>query len=511
MMMASQRSNSVTTQQAGAERRLGVTLVEVLVSLALVLFIMVILSEAFVAALTATRELKAVGDMQERLRTVAIIMRRDLAAEHFDSPTATKRKLSGFTAFMPGSWNPPIAGTESGFFRIWQGSNTASSTAPTNDWIEGSDGDSIGSYRSIDHIVHFTSKLSSLVSHDQPITREEYYTTWVRPSPAPPFVQTAGYTAGNSLDPWDTFKPVDFYDSDTSATTSNGYSTFNSPWAEIAYYLRRAPGSPTAGGTPLYALYRRQRLILNPGDATQNTWLNTGTPGPRLPWDATNQFSAFPEMSCLPDPPAAPTNYYFNSLSDIANPTQRFGADGSTAAGAPGYAVAGGDPSPTYPIFADPLPPPAPPAAPALGGLGPTAAQAGDDLILPDVISFDVKALYTKLSEANSSPVPHATTDYFRDLPVAASNSVFSAIISPTGATAGVRVFDTWSQNPPSTQNGLNAYGANWSIVGTPLTIPGAVNGTAVDQINIKALQITIRVWDAKTQRTRQITLIQNM
>src|SRR5438132_12709355 len=61
------------------------TLVEMLVATALVMFIMLILSEAFVAGLNAFRTLKGIGDMEERLRHAAIAIRNDLQADHFEA------------------------------------------------------------------------------------------------------------------------------------------------------------------------------------------------------------------------------------------------------------------------------------------------------------------------------------------------------------------------------------------------------------------------------------------
>ena len=71
-------------------QRRAFTLVEMLVAMALIIFIMAILSEAFVAGLETFRQLKAIGDMQEKLRSVATVLRRDLAAEHF----ATGQRMS---------------------------------------------------------------------------------------------------------------------------------------------------------------------------------------------------------------------------------------------------------------------------------------------------------------------------------------------------------------------------------------------------------------------------------
>src|SRR5437899_3260350 len=64
--------------------RPGFTLVEMLVATALVMFIMLILSEAFVAGLEAFRTLKGIGDMEERLRAATLVIRTDLQADHFE-------------------------------------------------------------------------------------------------------------------------------------------------------------------------------------------------------------------------------------------------------------------------------------------------------------------------------------------------------------------------------------------------------------------------------------------
>src|SRR5919201_6944902 len=91
--------------------RRGFTLVELLVAMALIVFIMSILSGAFVAATKGFRDLKAAGDMAERLRSVSAQLRRELAADHF----AGKLRMSQDNFWLNG---PP----EQGFFRVWQGS-----------------------------------------------------------------------------------------------------------------------------------------------------------------------------------------------------------------------------------------------------------------------------------------------------------------------------------------------------------------------------------------------------
>jgi prepilin-type N-terminal cleavage/methylation domain-containing protein len=66
-----------------AHRR-GFTLVEMMVAMALTVFVMVILSQCFVAGLETFSGLKAIGDMQEQLRTATNMLRADLSADHFE-------------------------------------------------------------------------------------------------------------------------------------------------------------------------------------------------------------------------------------------------------------------------------------------------------------------------------------------------------------------------------------------------------------------------------------------
>src|SRR5262249_19862414 len=97
--------------RAKMRRRQAFTLVELLVAMALILFMMAILSQAFVAATRSFREIKAAGDLAEKLRAVSIQLRRELAADHFEG----KKRLSQPTFWDSG---PP----RQGFFRIYQGS-----------------------------------------------------------------------------------------------------------------------------------------------------------------------------------------------------------------------------------------------------------------------------------------------------------------------------------------------------------------------------------------------------
>jgi prepilin-type N-terminal cleavage/methylation domain-containing protein len=65
--------------------RRGFTLVELLVAMAAIVFIMSILSEAFVEGLDTLRDLKALGDMQEQLRGAAAPLRSKVLLGHFQT------------------------------------------------------------------------------------------------------------------------------------------------------------------------------------------------------------------------------------------------------------------------------------------------------------------------------------------------------------------------------------------------------------------------------------------
>src|SRR5438445_389340 len=109
-------------------RRHAFTLVELLVAMALVIFIMAIMTEAFTAGLETFRKLKAIGDMNERMRSATAILRRDLTSYHFEG----RRRVSD-----PNFWN--FGAPREGFLKIYQGSPSV---------LEGRDASLIPSYAS---------------------------------------------------------------------------------------------------------------------------------------------------------------------------------------------------------------------------------------------------------------------------------------------------------------------------------------------------------------------------
>src|SRR5262245_19743093 len=97
-----------------ANRRLAFTLVEMLVSAALIILVMLILTTGFKDGLAALGQMRGVGDLQGKLHYANSVLRRDLAAAHFDrettalhGPTLSQQRMDKF------DWKPP----RMGFFR----------------------------------------------------------------------------------------------------------------------------------------------------------------------------------------------------------------------------------------------------------------------------------------------------------------------------------------------------------------------------------------------------------
>jgi type II secretory pathway pseudopilin PulG len=529
-------------------KRQGFTLVELLVSLALIIFIMSILSGAFVAATAAFRDLKAAGDLAEKLRSATTVLQRDMSADHFDG----RRRMSDPTFWLNG---PP----RQGFFRIWQGSAAyprLTAPAGTVNFYEGKDLDGIPLYTSVDHQLHFTvhlrgNRLSDYFSarvpdkNGPPATGMPPY-DWHSPSPLPTSV---------TLGP----KAARYEDQDINL------GTFNSQWAEVVYFLRPATDNngnvETANGTPLYTLYRRQLLLVNDNNLVLDP--TTGAPAQLAyhpPMPAPLQFQptpyldvscwqGYPELSPL-QPLYYPTTLYFNSPFDVTVPQRRFGMSmRQINNGFYVYPESVTGQLFTYPILAEQTTDP---------------GVKNADVLLTDVVSFDVRVLLqtnasTQTANTDPSvPPPFQLNDYdpFVDLYHPSvqvfnnNNPLYPAPLPPPlPLTAwwpppavgtplynvpyvppkGPQVFDTWTSvrdplatvfAPPGAPFGpLTNFGplydySSWGQNGTSngqvgqVSIPLWANGTGP---RIMAIQIQLRVWDSKTQQTRQVTLVQAM
>jgi hypothetical protein len=156
--------------------------------------------------------------------------------------------------------------------------------------------------------------------------------------------------------------------------------------------------------------------------------------------------------------------------------------------------------------YQDPLTKANVPAYPYLGepGASPlwqdSAVLKGTDVLLSDVLSFEVKILQRNPTGdfvpllppiAGSGTLPNFTN----------SNSQFDSLIGPM-------VFDTWASGTERSSGAGNGYDfTGWN---TPVA-PPTVSTAAPLQIVIGAVKVTIRIWDAKTLQARQITIIQDM
>ncbi len=188
---------------------------------------------------------------------------------------------------------------------------------------------------------------------------------------------------------------------------------FNSHTAEVVYFL--GPNSTgitgtnksgTNAGALLFALYRRQIVAADDlVDSTALTMLNN--PSRTVGQDASPPRIAYPrsasgappntyapqdnsyyEVSCKQDKNASGF-LWFNSPIDLTIPEHRFGM--STLAGTAGTKAG----SYTYPTLNDQL--------------GTSAVQAGDDILLTNVVSFSVKLLVPKsgsiTNASNAAPI----------------------------------------------------------------------------------------------------------
>jgi prepilin-type N-terminal cleavage/methylation domain-containing protein len=417
-------------------QRAAFTLIEMLVALALVLFIMSILGYAFDAALSTFGKLKATGDLAANLRSATTILQQDLAANHFEA----SKRLSDADFWTDG---PP----EAGFFRIWQGSRSGSGV----NVYEGNDLSDVPSFRSVDHMLHFT------VTHSGN-QRQDFLSAVV--PPGSPLLSRRSPELG----PWE-------------ARYQDSPGTFNSPWAEVAYFLRRSPDD--AGGTPLYNLHRRQWLAVS-----NNVHVAPSVPL-RQAFDtaASTRNFLYLEMSARPGGPGPNEWLYFNNLNDLSMPIYRGGMNRADPAGMPQTI----DPVtrlPSYPLMGD--------EAPTLGG----RRFQNADLLLTDVISFDVRVLLAGNSD-------------FADLfdPSIQAYSGNNPAFPRNGS--GPQVLDTWS----SRNDGIHDYSA-WSPLTHAVsraTIPLYFDPRTGRTIRVRAIQITLRIWDIKTQQTRQTTLVQAM
>jgi hypothetical protein len=253
-----------------------------------------------------------------------------------------------------------------------------------------------------------------------------------------------------------------------------------SPWAEVAVFTKDTgevtvdPQNPTQNGLKLYTLYLRQKVAIP--DNALVAQLNGGT---RIPYSQYGTQGNYVEVSCQHDDLTLGVpngSLYFNNPQDLTMPARRMGAGG-------GAIRIQGWPLTRYLTLADE------PNAAANG-------TSGNDVLLTDVLSFDVRVLLQGQPD-------------FLDL-YGVQNLFPNKNPSIGGVDFRGLIFDTWSQMRDNNQN-LD-YGTNWNAsAGTSqLRIPiyDDANG---NRIRIRAIQITIRIWDSRTLQARQTSIVQDL
>lgn len=383
-------------------RRSAFTIVELLVAMALIIFIMAILAEAFAAGFKAFRDLKALGDMNERLRQASQSLRKYLQADHFEG----RKRLSD-----PNFWadGPP----REGFFKIAQG-------APST--YEGIGATGVASYSATTHGLHFTAKLRGN-------NRGDFFPV----SYATASNATKAALAG-ALATYDGYRDLP--------------DTFHSQWVEVAVFLRPTDIAISESGTTpgqLYALHLRAKAVI-PQQATAN---DVQVPRGDLP--ALADFSIYDNGSTA----------YANTPSDLGIPARRM-------------------PWPPRTLGEDDV------------------NRAGSDVILTDVLSFNVRVFVA----GDTDFVDLANLGTYTQTP-AAPPYIFDTFTQASQTSLGFPDYGNQSAGTPNPANGLGSeYWVN--------QIPRCYPNRDIRQVplRIKALQIQMRVWDLKTEQTRQVTLI---
>ncbi|MEI7688342.1 MAG: prepilin-type N-terminal cleavage/methylation domain-containing protein [Planctomycetota bacterium] len=253
------------TKTRAALRRGGFTLVELMVSIGLTLFIMVIIVEAFTLSLDSFQGFRAVGELTTQVRSALYLVRTDLAQSHLE---ASRRPSD------PGFWESP---RREGFFVVRQG--TAPNAGP-NYRDEGVDFDGVRSSIATDHVLHFSNRLRG--------NRRDQFVIETAPS------QTATLASSQTM------VPKLLTETNYMASTDAGLTS--SQWSEVSYFLRPmlnpstgAPltiAEPYSPGQfiPLYNLYRTQLLVF-PYTDTINTLYNYDAAVPTGAFNSVKMYS----------------------------------------------------------------------------------------------------------------------------------------------------------------------------------------------------------------------------
>jgi type II secretory pathway pseudopilin PulG len=520
-------------------RQRGFTLVELMVAAALSITIMWILSESFKMGIDFARSARSTGDMMNQLNNVGQIMLRDLQANHFyvsqnglagdlgklssqrlDNmgwpPNNTPAQLPGTPVTTYGPYtNPGRVATgggyfpPQGYFQIFSPPPSAQrpgilNPVPDNNGegflINTVNGPNNGAAPSI---ANATFAWNGALPSQTPFVR---FTVFL-PQGLPQNVFTA-----------------------TTTAPGGGSQTYFSQAAEVAYFLG-SPGpntNATGLGTPtghtlpiegnsfdqppqgpqprmpLYNLYRRVRLVAQTSDYQASL-------DPALSGESLNTINELISFTPLVQPIPLP-QYQVNTLASFG---QAYVIPTSVA------------PIPANRVLMQPLQFP---------------SRLGDDVLLSNVLSFEVLACWTPPTFLLIPPTPQFPHQLGNGLPVqtpfpngantAPMNSDYPFDHLPTWSvnnTIPAGTFDTWfvaNQPYPLPVPGFMTQWINWNWdnfyeinnpgplyippanpKGKPRFIQNIPNPNIIPMpLRISALQFTVRIYDPKTKQTRQNT-----
>ena len=426
----------------------GFTLVELLVSMAIIIFMLSIMSQAFVIATTCMSGVKGVGELLDKGRPVLAVLQKDLSAYHFDG----YKRLSDADFWNNG---PP----RQGYFQIYEGGATS---------YEGTTTDGVTYQRSgsaSDHRLAFTSRLSGKNPEDFYVAAFEQY-----------------FDNNGVIHP-DCLNLIGLFNSNAVLQASKNSQRYDfnpgvlhSQWAEIAYFTKA--NNRTANGTPLMDLYRQQKAVLPSNAEANGLALSDTMPVP--PYQPnTSKMPYYENFSCKSNA----GKIYFNSPSDLTMPN---------------YRMASGLPNTLYP---------------------------NSDLLITDVISFDVRIL------------PDSS---LQDFSLISSLSTFGYRYNQSSnIQTPPCIFDTWTTgNDGSTQYDIGNFNTGvwqptaWDSSKSPVA-PAPNTGinpatlipiwnhnrsgmagnifTPSKGLRINAIQVSIRIWDEKSQKAREFKIIQRI
>jgi prepilin-type N-terminal cleavage/methylation domain-containing protein len=308
-----------------------------------------------------------------------------------------------------------------------------------------------------------------------------------------------------------------------------GTGTIESPVAELAWFCVPLPAAnQLPGGPTLFTLYRRQLLVMDYVGATPFQ-----SSGNAFPWPGSwDNFYAYYDLSCalVTSVASQPTKFlYPNSLRNLTMRENRLGHNPSGVTG-----------TTTFPY-------PAGQVALAISPL--SGAREGEDIVLNNVLAFDVRVFDPdapiRVASVGGAVTPAdpgfvtatgtsglgAYTDLFWNRAIAVSGTPASpfTVFPPSGTTAfqsagvlvsgttvisGTAVYDTWSthyeaNSVDENNNGLIDEGTNGLDDNSNGLVdePAEAETSAPYPVPLRGIEVRIRCYEPSSRQVRQVTI----